>query len=90
MFSPLLEDQHQFYIEICCFQQVRRLHNVADCIVVVNAPDLLALWVRVDGDETRQSTHEQQSVDELEQVNCIFWVIIDTRHLNQRLDGEVS
>jgi hypothetical protein len=56
---------------------------------VVDPPHLLALRVRVDRNKTRESRHEQHPVDELEQVDGVFGVLIYVQ-FHEGTDGEVD
>jgi hypothetical protein len=90
LFRFFLEDEHGFDFQVGVFELVLGSNDVADLVVVDDAPNFgIGVRVVVDRDEAEEVGHHQVTVHHLEQVYHRLWLVLRRAHLHQTAHIEI-
>ena len=91
LFSFFLENEHGFNFEVSALQLIRRLDDVTDGVLVVDAPDFHGgVRVSIDGDKTVDHGDHEVPVDELKQVNLVLGLVLGRGDLDEAFNFKVT
>ena len=78
-------------MQVSALQLIRRLNDVTNCVLMMNAPDLhLSVRVTINRHESVDHSHHEVAMHELEKVDFVFWLVLGSSYLYEPLGFKIT